>query len=105
MRVLMDHAWPGNVRELRNAIEHALVKSRGPVLMVEDLPRELLEVAGAPVAHGPRRGGGVVVDERARVLEALERAHWNRTAAARALGIDRSTLWRRMRKLDVSPER
>ncbi len=98
LRVLMDHAWPGNVRELRNAVEHALVKSRGPVLLVEDLPREMVEVAAAPPPRASRRGAS---GERARLLDALERTHWNRTAAARLLGIDRSTLWRRMRKMDV----
>jgi PAS domain S-box-containing protein len=97
LRVLVDHDWPGNVRELRNAVEHAMVKSRGPMLLVEDLPRELLEEAPVPARAVRRPASG----ERARVLEALERARWNRAAAARILGIDRSTLWRRMRKLDV----
>jgi transcriptional regulator with PAS, ATPase and Fis domain len=43
MRRLMDHTWPGNVRELKNAVQHAYVVGRGPVLAAKDLPRELLE--------------------------------------------------------------
>jgi PAS domain S-box-containing protein len=93
MRILMDHDWPGNVRELRNAVEHALVKSQGQVLQGEDLPREFLE--RIPTAPGPMPG------ERQRLLDALERSEWNRTRAAQDLGIDRSTLWRRMRKLGI----
>ncbi|HMB70091.1 MAG TPA: helix-turn-helix domain-containing protein, partial [bacterium] len=73
--------------------EHALVKGRGGELRVHDLPRELLQdVEAAP---------GRPVGERERVLDALERTAWNRTRASQLLGIDRSTLWRRMRKLGI----
>ncbi len=97
MRILMDHDWPGNVRELRNAVEHALVKTQGDVLQVDDLPRELQERTPSGVAPMPA--------ERRRLLDALERAAWNRSQAARDLGIDRSTLWRRMRKLGLQESR
>ncbi|GJM44879.1 MAG: sigma-54-dependent Fis family transcriptional regulator [Gemmatimonadota bacterium] len=97
LRILMDHRWPGNVRELRNAIEHAIVKSRGDELGFLDLPRELLTAVEATP--------GQPVGERERVLDALERSGWNRTRASRLMGIDRSTLWRRMRKLGIDPDR
>jgi len=93
MRILMDYDWPGNVRELRNAVEHAMVKGRGTELAVEDLPREiLLNVAPLP---------GTPDDDRARLIDALNRSGWNRTRASQLLGIDRSTLWRKMRKLRI----
>jgi DNA-binding NtrC family response regulator len=127
LRVLMDHRWPGNVRELRNAIEHAAVKCRGSVLLLEDLPRELIEesVGIVRLARGARERGGrregsrgraaqremtesVATSlkrraerEREEILEALERTAWKRGEAAKLLGIDRSTLWRRMRKLGI----
>jgi PAS domain S-box-containing protein len=112
LRVLMDHRWPGNVRELRNAIEHAVVKGRGPLLLVEDLPRELIEESAGvarlarrpvPAASGP--GGAPDAPgadaERERLLEALERTAWNRTEAAALLGINRSTLWRKMKRFGL----
>ena len=104
MRALMDHRWPGNVRELRNAVEHALVKCRGPVLLAEDLPREIVEEASVPF-RAARRGRRPADDGREAVQDALERTGWNRTEAARLLGVDRSTLWRRMKKLGIEPGR
>ena len=127
LRVLMDHRWPGNVRELRNAIEHAAVKCRGSVLLLEDLPRELIEesVGIVRLARGARERGGLregsrgraarremtgsvatslerrAEREREEILEALERTAWKRGEAAKLLGVDRSTLWRRMRKLGI----
>ena len=131
LRVLMDHRWPGNVRELRNAIEHAVVKGRGPLLLVEDLPRELIEesigvarmarpgaarsagqdAAGrettGPAAVGragasPSALGPDAPTEEEQIREALARTCWNRTKAAELLGIDRSTLWRKMKKWGVA---
>jgi DNA-binding NtrC family response regulator len=104
MRVLMDHRWPGNVRELRNAVEHAMVKCRGPVLMVEDLPRELIEESAGVTRIAKSRGTDARSVERERIRAALQETGWNRTRAAGRLGIDRSTLWRKMRKLGISRE-
>ena len=66
-------------------------------LQDRDLPRELLQDVEA--------AGGQPIGEKERVLDALERSGWNRTQASRLLGIDRSTLWRRMRKLEIDAER
>jgi len=101
MRVLMDHRWPGNVRELRNAVEHALVKCRGPVLLVEDLPRELIEESAGVTRMAHEREAAAVPDERERILAALAATSWNRSRAAEQLGINRSTLWRRMQRLGI----
>ncbi|HEX9735932.1 MAG TPA: sigma-54 dependent transcriptional regulator, partial [Thermoanaerobaculia bacterium] len=91
LRVLMDHRWPGNVRELRNAVEHAMVKCRGTTMMVEDLPRELIEESAGVTRIAKAKGGDARAMERERVRVALEEAGWNRTRAAERLGIDRST--------------
>jgi PAS domain S-box-containing protein len=104
LRVLMDHRWPGNVRELRNAVEHAMVKCRGPVLLAEDLPRELIEESAGVTRTAKTRGADARSVERDRIRVALEESGWNRTRAAERLGIDRSTLWRRMRKLGIGEE-
>jgi len=95
MAVLMDYGWPGNVRELRNGLEFAVIRARGSVLELEDLPPELLELGPATDADelGP--------DEADRVMAALKRTRGNRTRAATLLGISRATLYRRLRELGI----
>jgi DNA-binding NtrC family response regulator len=85
LRPLLEHHWPGNVRELENAIESLLVLASASDTDLADLMR----------AQGAA-AGSLLVDERARILRALEEHRWNRQRAAAALGISRVTLWRRM---------
>jgi len=109
MTLLMEHQWPGNVRELENALEHAMVCSRGSVIEPEALPRALLtgQATSAPLPgrsepHAPSPGRGRAPQKEA-ILRALESSRWNRGLAAAHLGIDRTTLWRQMRRLGISP--
>ncbi|MCO4763065.1 MAG: sigma 54-interacting transcriptional regulator [Myxococcales bacterium] len=90
MRQLALHTWPGNVRELRSAIAFAVVRSKGGLVRSADLPAETL-------------GGGELgaLSERDRVLEALQRAGFNRTAAARLMGLSRATFYRRLTEFDI----
>ncbi|MFB3819124.1 MAG: sigma 54-interacting transcriptional regulator [Candidatus Methylomirabilales bacterium] len=108
MAILMDHRWPGNVRELENAIEHAVVCSRGSVVEPEALPRALL-LPTSPVPGGglprERNPARAAEDEREHVLRALESCRWNRGRTAARLGIDRTTLWRKMQRLKIEPPR
>jgi two-component system, NtrC family, response regulator HydG len=94
---LMRHDWPGNVRELENALEHALVLSPDRILRREHLPPEIGADAVGNLAglHGVARGSA---QERQRLLAALQATGWNRTRAARRLGIDRTTLWRKLKE-------
>jgi PAS domain S-box-containing protein len=118
MRCLMDYPWPGNVRELENVLERGAVCARGAILSVQDLPEEIQEhcrpfrpdIPGAPAAEGisrqgagPGDGNGWIGEagDKERILVALEEHRWNRRQAAAALGMDRSTLWRKMRKLGL----
>jgi DNA-binding NtrC family response regulator len=100
---LRAHAWPGNVRELENAVERAVVLARGDAIMPEDL---LLEERAAPAGGGPAAAGGGTLQEAldraaaARIAAALA-AGSNRAEAARVLGIDRTTLYRLMKRLGV----
>ena len=94
-RALLGYLWPGNVRELRNALERAVILSSGRVLEVESLPERI-------AAHGagaPLLGGDHTVDEveREHILRVLARAP-TAEEAARVLGIDASTLWRKRKK-------
>ncbi len=103
MRVLLDYSWPGNIRELANAIEYAVAVSRKETILPEDLPAEVLkphaEAAPADPPGPPepprRKAGG---PEMERILAALQAHRWNREEAAHALGLHRSTLWRKMRE-------
>jgi DNA-binding NtrC family response regulator len=103
LRALLDYAWPGNVRELENALEYAVAVCKGQTILPEDLPAELQQggasttTADSPAAdpHGGQRRSSAD----AQVLRhALEAHRWRRVEAARALGISRATLWRRMRE-------
>jgi NtrC-family two-component system response regulator AlgB len=93
--VLLAYGWPGNLRELRNEMERAVVLSRGSVL----LPESFSERIRRDLAPVPRLGGDFSLRqiEREHTLGVLERAS-TREEAARTLGIDPSTLWRRLRR-------
>jgi len=92
---LQRYPWPGNIRELRNAIERAVILSRGPNLKVE-----------VPTAHetGARQSLSMKEVERGHILRVLERTGWRvqgKGGAAEILGLNRSTLESRMAKLGI----
>ena len=102
MAVLKAHDWPGNIRELQNYIERAVLFSTGPVLR---LPLELKR-AGKQNSESAAR---TLADaDREHILEALEQANWligGQYGAASRLGLPRTTLIYKMRKLGIEPRR
>jgi DNA-binding NtrC family response regulator len=98
--VLRAHPWAGNVRELENAIERAVVLARGPTITPEDLLLEQARPSDAPVADGTLQDC-LDAAAAARIRAALAAAGGERTAAARTLGVDRTTLYRLMRRLGL----
>ena len=97
-QVLLAHPWPGNVRELENAVERAVVLARGAEITPDDL---LLEPLTQPPAAGSADGTLQDCLDRAaaaRIRAALAAAGGNRVDAARALGIERTTLYRMMKR-------
>jgi DNA-binding NtrC family response regulator len=95
MELLRSYPWPGNVRELRNALERALLLSRSGRIG----PEHLVWLADATQAAAPVAVGESWFDESRRIEEAL-RQHGGRVAdAARALGVSRATLYRKLRAL------
>ena len=102
MGVLMRHELPGNVRELENIIEHAFVLCRGALILLEHLPPELRAVE--PLA-GLRTGATLAELEERRVLDTLEQHGGDRGATAKALGIHKTTLWRKLKKMGISSAR
>jgi DNA-binding NtrC family response regulator len=102
LRVLMDHDWPGNVRELENAIERALVSCKSGVLTADDVA--FLRPAATPAGDGLRLPAGFTLQdlERQYIAVTLQRTRGNVKAAADALGIDRSTLYEKIKKYEIS---
>lgn len=104
MDILLNHDYPGNVRELENILEHAVIICLGATIKTEHLPRSLLEEERGADAESTeeRNGTGGRQAEKRRIMDTLARCRWNRTRAARALNIDRSTLWRKMKKYGIA---
>jgi DNA-binding NtrC family response regulator len=99
MRRLLDHDWPGNARELENALEYAVAVCRGQTILPEDLPELAVAAIAKPLARPIDAPIGAPPDGDSGALRAaLEAHHWRRDETARALGISRATLWRRMRE-------
>jgi len=100
--LLERYDWPGNVRELRNALEHALVLGDGEEIRPDDLPAALQHSPGT--AAGDDEEGTLEEIERRCLAQALVKTGFNRTRAARLLGITRRTLGYRLRKYDLEDE-
>ena len=101
---LLDYSWPGNVRELQNAIEYAVVLARNDIIGIKELPTEIqlppaLQTSPAPV----RRSGVASLDdmERETILQALTQTHGNKKKAAELLGIQRPTLYNKMKRYAI----
>ncbi|MGO8753016.1 MAG: sigma-54-dependent transcriptional regulator [Thermoguttaceae bacterium] len=101
---LLAYAWPGNVRELRNVIERAVALTRHDKLTMEDLPEKIRDYRSSQVVIGGNDPGELApleAVERRYILHVLEVVGGNRTLAARTLGLDRKTLYRKLRQYGV----
>lgn len=132
MNLLQSYRWPGNVRELQNAIERAVLLGKGPRIVPEDLPPTVsgsLPSFAAPVPgpataialphHDPASGPALMLPsprgktlrealeepERQIILQTLKDNNWSRTTTAEVLGINRTTLYKKMRKLGLDHPR
>jgi len=116
--LLERYDWPGNVRELENAIEHAVAVAEGTVVRPADLPTAvrtprlltrgtplaaaaLAAVPGPAAAADDREGWSLARVEEEHIRRVLARHRGNATAAARQLGISRTTLWRKLREYGI----
>ncbi|NIS24156.1 PAS domain S-box protein [candidate division KSB1 bacterium] len=97
---LMSHDYAGNVRELENIIEYAFTCTKGNMIARNKLP-EYLQRPESQNLELWQVSQEEKANERNRIRQALVQCHWNREQAAKKLGISRSTLWRRMRELDL----
>jgi transcriptional regulator with PAS, ATPase and Fis domain len=105
MQMFMNYSWPGNVRELERIMEHAFVFVKGPVIFASSLPAledMLQDDEPPPEASAPGPGDDGLQEERREILDALRSCGGKRQAAARLLGISRTSLWRRMKALGLA---
>jgi transcriptional regulator of acetoin/glycerol metabolism len=98
MAVLRAYSWPGNVREMRNLIENLLLTSSDETVSLDELPAELLdETATVSIAApAPEQSASLEDTERLAIARAVRSANGNLAQAARALGVSRSTLYRKL---------
>jgi two-component system response regulator HydG len=98
---VMVYEWPGNVRELENALEHAGVLSRGPLIEPQHLPERITKRRKEPlVAERSYKNPTLEVIERAYIMWVLQAEGGNKTRAAEVLGIDPSTLYRKLARYE-----
>ncbi|MGD2174155.1 MAG: sigma-54 dependent transcriptional regulator [Candidatus Brocadiaceae bacterium] len=100
---LMSYEWPGNVRELRNVIERAVILGAGQTVEAEDLI----------ISHSPEPGPAGGITPRVESLESMERRlikkvldanDWQKTKSAEILGINRTTLWQKIKRYELDPD-
>ncbi len=95
---LLNHHYPGNVRELENILEHACLLCGGDVIQTQHLP---VYLQADPCAEERTGRSEAEEAERRRLISALTQNDWNRQKTAAALNMDRTTLWRKMKRLGI----
>jgi two-component system, NtrC family, response regulator HydG len=98
LKIFMDHPWPGNIRQLEHVLEHAFILCHQNTLTVDHLPADFMATYPARSRQSPDGQ----TDERATILQALERAGGNKTRTAKLLGMSRRTIYRKMEELNIA---
>jgi DNA-binding NtrC family response regulator len=103
MATLQRYGWPGNVRELQNVIERAVLLGKESVIGVDDLPSSLMAAGSVKVEpiSGRTLKQALESPERQIIREVLESNNWNRNVTADTLGINRTTLYKKMKRLGL----
>jgi len=101
LNILMKYEFPGNVRELENIIEHAFVLCHGSQIEIEHLPKEFIEKFQEDKMSNPKSAGRLKEAESDLIIDTLKKHGGNRSKAAEELGIDKSTLWRKIKKYNI----
>lgn len=109
MKILLNYAYPGNVRQLKNMIEHAVILCQQGEICKDDLPQYVFNAHGntAPPSAAPPDFQGAPAQllqakEREALFEALATHGWNIQRTSKSLHVNRTTLWRKMKKHGLS---
>jgi DNA-binding NtrC family response regulator len=109
LQALQRYSWPGNVRELVNVVERSVVLSKGPVVSLSELPdairREELARTDLSGCAAANLKSALALPEKQIILDALGAHGWSRQDTAKALGINRTTLYKKMKKFGIEFER
>jgi DNA-binding NtrC family response regulator len=93
--------WPGNVRQLINCVERAKILADNHLITCQELPDEVLSPAPRGERQAAARSDDLASIERNHVIEIMNREHGNKSRAARALGVNRRTLYRLLEKYNI----
>jgi DNA-binding NtrC family response regulator len=105
MQYLERYAWPGNIRELENVIERAALLSKGKFIGIEDLPSSITQEQGQHKAYRSMSLKEAMAEPEKKIIrQALEANQWNRQATAKALQINRTTLFKKMKQYGLYAE-
>jgi two-component system response regulator HydG len=104
MDVLLNYDFPGNVRELENIIEHALIVCQGEIIERHHLPLALQQgiLQALPAGETSLPSDAVEISEKNMIMDMLQKFSWNKGKTAAALNINRTTLWRKIKKYNIS---
>jgi len=104
MEVLLNYNYPGNVRELENIIEHAMIVCQDTIIQRNHLPLPLQGRISSPLPEAEKRAfdSEIEFSEKTLILDMLRKYSWNKGKTAAALDINRTTLWRKMKKYNIS---
>lgn len=98
LKMFMNHQWPGNIRELKHAVEHAFVLCRSSTITPEHLPADIRSASQSPELQYR----SMEENSPQKMMDALNRAGWNKAKAARLLGISRQTLYRKIAEYKIT---
>jgi transcriptional regulator with PAS, ATPase and Fis domain len=100
MELLCNYSYPGNVRELENIIQHTIVMSQSNILLPQNLPHEVQGIESD--VHSGNLAESLAEIEKQKIKAALAECNGNLSKAAKLLSINRTTLWRRIKKYDIN---
>jgi DNA-binding NtrC family response regulator len=104
LAILMDYHWPGNIRELENIIERAIILSKGSTITLQDLPdflSNLNKKSQILINNNLKLKDALQSPEKELIVKALDSVNWNRNKAALVLGINRTTLFKKMQRFGL----
>lgn len=99
-KIFLEHNWPGNIRELEHTLEHAFILCRRNTITIDDLPVDFKDL----VNNRGDLSRTLKTDEPQAIVQALEKADWNKAKAARLLGISRRTIYRKIEEYKIAKD-